>query len=221
VGFVVAILGLLVAVSGLAGRSVARMTTSWDLSLSIESRGHGDTHVSVVPGVPLRSPHLKVRVGGVVVHCLDGAATMSAARAWANAHVQAGSWLPALRDPVRQPVPAGLGAAYPAGSIILEGRQAWQVSHSGHALDITVGPLRVRVHDMTALDTHVRAWSQASAVALRTFPGKALPFARLVEQERYAPLRAAEAAAERRRAQLSRLQPSTEPPGRDLGRGRD
>lgn len=215
-------MGFLVAEPGSVGPTVARMTTSWDLRLSIESRGHDDTHVSVTPGHGLSSPNIKVRVGSVVVHCLDGAAAMSAAHAWAKARVEAESWFPALCEPRRQPSTVGYGAAYPAGSVILDGRQQWQVSRTGPALDVTVGPLLVRVHDMTALDTHVRAWTQASAVANRIFPGKAVPFARLLEHARYAELRSAESTLEQRRARsaLARLRPPPAGPGYESGRGR-
>jgi hypothetical protein len=198
------------------------MTSSWDLSLSIEARGHDDTHVSVVPGHGGSSPRLNVRVGSVVVHCLDGTAVMSAAQAWARARVAAVPWSPGLREPRRQPPGVGYGAAYPAASVILDGRQQWQVSLTGPALDVTVGPLLVRVHDVTALETHVRAWAQASAAAIRVFPGKAVSFARLVEHERFADVRAVEQAQQRRRA--GRVRGLQAPPprlAREQGRGRD
>lgn len=190
----VELLGLLVGVSGWVARSVGRMTTSWELSLSIEARGHDDSHVGVVPRHGGSSPHLNVRVGTVVVHCLDPRAVMSSAEAWAKARVEAESWMPAIRGPRQRPPASGYGAAYPAASVILDGRQRWQVSHTGPVMDVTVGPLLVRVHDLTALETHVRAWAQASAIAVRAFPGKAVPFARLVEHARYAEVRSLETA---------------------------
>jgi hypothetical protein len=219
-------LGLLVGVSGWVARSVARMTSSWELSLSIEARGHDDTHVGVVPGHGGSSPHLNVRVGSVVVHCLDPRAVMSSSEAWAKARVEAESWMPAIRGPRPRPPVSGYGAAYPAASVILDGRQPWQVSHTGPVMDVTVGPLLVRVHDVTALETHVRAWAQASAIAARAFPGKAVPFARLVEHARYAEVRSLETARVQRQAGSPRGLRATAPQtGRELrgdcGRTRD
>lgn len=213
-------------VPGWVARSVARMTTPWELSLSIESRGQDDTHVSVVPGHGGSSPHLNVRVGSVVVHCLDARAVMSSSEAWAKARVEAESWMPAIRRPRPTSPTTGYGAAYPAASVILDGRQRWQVSHTGPALDVTVGPLLVRVHDVPALETHIRAWTQASAIAARAFPGKAVPFARLVEHARYAEVRSIEAARDRRQSGRAQGRRPTAPqPARELrgdaGRGRD
>lgn len=217
----------------LVGRQVpivSGMTSSWDLSLSIDAHGHDDTQVSVVRGHGPSSPHLKVRAGLVVVHCLDGAAVMSTALAWAAARLAATAWLPPLQDSRRDPAPRGYGTAYPVGSIIFEGRQPWHVEETGRQMSVTVGPLQVRAHDVTALDTHIRVWTEASAIATRLFPGKAVPFARLVEHERLAALRAVDAEAERHRQRRkarpadSAPQPSREKQ-RDVGpgqaRGRD
>lgn len=208
---------------GDVGSTVAAMTSSWNLSLSLDARGHDDTHVSVVRERGGGSPHVKVRVGGVVVHCLDGAAVMSAARAWAAARLGGQDWRPPIRNAQGQPDLAGLGAAYPVGSIIFEGRQQWQASNTGAAIEVTVGPLLVRARDMTALDTHVRAWTEASALACRVYPGKSVPFARLVEQQRLAVLRALDAQQGRRPARRANGRPSGIPPRApsDLGRGRE
>lgn len=209
--------------------TVGCMTSPWDLSFSIDAHGHDDTHVGVVPGYGSSAPHLKVRTGLVVVHCLDGAAAMSAARAWAVARLATTHWLPSLYEAERATTPpeagTGIGAAYPAGSIYFEGRQPWHVEHAGLALSITVGPLQVRVHDATAVDTHIRAWTEASAFATRLFPGKAVPFARLVEHERISALRALDAERERNRprrntrAEAPVTQPTRDP--RDKGSGRE
>jgi hypothetical protein len=187
--------------------TVPTMSNSWDLSLSIDAHGHDDTAVAVVPGVGSSRAHLKVRAGTVVVHCIDGSSAMSAARAWAAAQLSALEWQPPLRD-IRPPAPpAGSRAAYPAGSIIFEGRQPWHVDRVGHALAITVGPLQVRAYDMTALETHIRAWTHAAAVATRVFPGRAVPFARLLEQERHERLRAVDEPIDRRYRRLEGRQP--------------
>lgn len=194
------------------------MTDSWDLSLSIDAYGHDDTAARVVPGAGSSSAHLRVRAGNVIVHCLDGASAMSAARAWAAAQLAAPDWQPVLRDTRPAPAAAGLGAAYPLGSIIFEGRQPWHVDLAGHALAVTVGPLQVRAHDMTALHTHVRAWTEAAAVAARVFPGRALPFARLLEQERQARLRGVDESIDRRYQQVEQRRRDARQPGRP---GRD
>lgn len=180
------------------------MTTAWDLTLSIDARGHDDTRVATLPAGSGGQRQLLVRVGLVTVHCLDGASAMSAGLAWATARFHARSWLPDLDAPL-EPTPPGaaagsseFGAAYPTGSILLDGRQRWQVTPRGMALAVTVGPLQVRVHDWTALDTHVRAWTEASAVASRLFPGKSLPFNQLVNQARRNACREWDATVDRR-----------------------
>lgn len=188
----------LVTLLGRSLSTVRLMTDSWDLSLSIDAHGHDDTAVTVVPGVGSGSAHLKVRAGTVIVHCIDGASAMSAARAWAAAQLSSPQWQPALRDTRRPVPPGGLGAAYPLGSVIFEGRQPWHVDRVGHALAVTVGPLQVRAHDMTALQTHIRAWTEAAAIAARVFPGRAVPFARLLEQERRERLRVVDEPIDRR-----------------------
>ena len=190
------------------------MTNAWQLSFSIDARGHDDTQVSVVRAVSDGPPHLNVRTGGVIVHCLGPAAAMSASEAWAYARLAGETWLPPL-DNRRRAAPARpLGVAYPSASVIFDGRQPWHVDQGGPAMTVTVGPLKVVAYDVTALDTHVRAWTEASAVATRLFPGRAVPFARLVEHQRKAQLGALDQLRTTRR---SGLRPP-EPPGRQ---GRD
>lgn len=159
------------------------MTKPWDISLFVDAVGHDDAEVRVGRGGHEQRLHLTVRTGLVLVYCIDAAAAMSSAQAWAAARVRIGDWLPT--DPPARPAAArGVGAAHPTGSVIFEGRQPWNLSTGGEGLTVTVGPLSVRVRDRTALDTQVRAWSEASAIAVRIFPGRAVPFARLVEQAR-------------------------------------
>jgi hypothetical protein len=204
------------------GRSLAtvrRMSDSWDLTLSIDAHGHDDTRVSVVPGAGSSSAHLKVRAGLVIVHCLDGASAMSAVRAWAAAQLTAEDWPPPLRETRRPTAPPGFGSAYPAGSIIFEGRQPWNVDRVGHALAVTVGPLQIRAHDATALQTHIRAWTQAAAVATRLFPGRSWPFARLLEAERRERLRAVDEPIDRGHRRNQLRPPGRTPPDRS-GDGR-
>jgi hypothetical protein len=218
----------LTTILGWSVSSVAHMTESWALSLSIDAQGHDDTQVSIAKGVGGGGPHLKVRTGPVLVHCLGPAAAMSAAQAWASARLAAMSWLPPLEDR-RGPAPtpsAGLGAAIPCASLIFDGRQPWHVERVGPAMSITVGPLQVIARDATALDTHIRAWTEASAVAARLFPGRAVPFSRLIEHERIAQLRALDQKAEqrrRRRRPSLPVPPTSERTGRGDGgnRGRE
>lgn len=159
------------------------MPKPWDISLFVDAVGHDQARVRVGRGGHEQRPHLTVQTGGVLVYCIDAASAMSAAQAWAAARVRISDWLPTELPARLAPVP-GYGAAHPAGSVIFEGSQPWNVSTRGEGLTVTVGCLSVRVRDWTALDTHVRAWSEASAVALRIFPGRAVPFTQLVERAR-------------------------------------
>lgn len=168
------------------------MSTSWDLSLSVDAHGHDDTSVRTWPSRGAGRDHLVVRVGMVTVFCLDGDAATSAGLAWATARLKAREWLPDLQDDHRRFPPAaerGYGGAFPAGSLIFDGRQRWNVVPRADRLAVTVGPLQVNVHDFTALDTHVRAWTQASALATQLFPNRAVPFNMLVTQARRNALR--------------------------------
>ena len=169
------------------------MTASWSLSLSIDAHGHDDTNVRIWPSRGPGTDHLVVRVGMVTVFCLDGDAASSAGLAWATARLKAREWLPDLDDDDRLAAPPAhdrmYGGAFPAGSLILDGRQRWSVTPRPDHLAVTVGPLQVNVYDFTALDTHVRAWTEATAVATRLFPNRAVPFNLLVTQARRDALR--------------------------------
>jgi hypothetical protein len=193
------------------------MTTSWELSLSIDARGHDDTQVRAVrSGSPGRD-HLVVRVGLVTVHCLNGDAASSAGLAWATARLKAREWLPDLGlddHPAARPADEReYGVAVPAGSLILDGRQRWRVVPRPDSLAVTVGALQVNVYDFTALDTHVRAWTEGTAVATRLFPNKAVPFTRLAQQARQDAIRDADRRSERARDARRRRGPNER--GRD------
>lgn len=161
------------------------MSRPWELTLTVDARGHDDTQVRVVRTGPQHLPHLRVRTGSLLVHCLDAGAVNSVAEAWATARVRMGDLLVREAAPPRHP--AQQGAAYPVGEVILEGRQSWSITEP-HATQfdglVTVGCLRVRVHDRVALDTQVRAWSEAAAHARHIFGGRTPPFGRLLEQAR-------------------------------------
>jgi hypothetical protein len=168
------------------------MSTSWGLSLSIDAHGHDDTSVRTWPSRGPGLEHLVVRVGMVTVFCLDGDAATSAGLAWATARLKAREWLPDLEsDHVPGPATSdhSYGGAFPAGSLILDGRQRWNVVPRSDSIAVTVGPLQVNVYDFTALDTHVRAWTEATALATRLFPNKAVPFNMLITQARRNALR--------------------------------
>ena len=168
----------------------AVMTRPWDVQVSIDAVGHDDAQVRVVTSPGSSRPHILVRTGSVLVHCLDGAAVTSAASAWAAGQVRVGDWLPRQPAPRERP-PGGFGDAYPAGSVILDGRQRWAISTAGEGLTVAIGCLHVQVRDRVALDTHVCAWAQASALATRVYPGRAVPYAQLVRRAQISSIRRA------------------------------
>jgi hypothetical protein len=84
-----------------------------------------------------------------------------------------------------------------------------------------VGPLAVRAHDITALDTHIRAWAEASALAARVFPGKAVPFGQLVEHQRRQAIQALDDAPTRRTPRRRQTAMPPTPPRRGQSRDRD
>jgi hypothetical protein len=80
----------------------------------------------------------------------------------------------------------GEGVAVPSGSIVFDGAQRWSVSTArGTGALVTIGCLQVRVVDRTALDIHVRAWSEAMDMAVQAFPTSAVPFSRMVSNARF------------------------------------
>lgn len=194
------------------------MTASWALSLSIDAHGHDDTNVRHWRAAGPGRDHLVVRVGMVTVFCLDGDAASSAGLAWATARLKAREWLPDLDSDDRLPAAPvhdrRYGGAFPAGSLILDGRQRWNVVPRPDHLAVTVGPLRVNVYDFTALDTHVRAWTEATALATRLFPNKAVPFSLLVNQARKNALRDVD-------RRIDRASDAARKGRRSDGRGRD
>lgn len=174
----------------------------------MDAFGHDDTHVSIQTAWDHRR-HLQVRTGSVLIYCLDGAALTSTAQAWAAAQVHAADWLP--RNQAAPPDrPTAAGAAYPVGSVIFTGRQPVNLSTQGDGLLVTVGCVQIRVRDNTALDTHVRAWAQASDLGTRVFPGRAAPFGHLLHEARISSIQRA----------AGELQPPKERPARRTGRGR-
>jgi hypothetical protein len=140
--------------------------------------------------------HLLVRAGPLMVYALDPVAVTDLASAWAAAQIRGGHLLP-LQLPTPRPARAGVGAAYPIAEVVVEGRQRWNVKppELGRAhLEVGAGWFTVRVHDRVALDTQVRAWSEASAHAIRIFGrSRAMPFDELLERQQIRAIREAAA----------------------------
>ena len=201
------------------------MTTPWDVRLSIDARGHDDVQVTAVPDGRATGPQLRVRVGMVVVHCLSASAVMSTGMAWATARLLSREWLPDWQGPdasVSAREREQYGWASTAGSVIFDGRQPWHAAAHTLTMVVTVGPLRVAVHDFTALDTHLRAWTEASALATRVFPGRAVPFNDLLDRARAAELRRVDGAIDKLPHRLTRATNMNPVPRRQpLSRGRD
>jgi hypothetical protein len=201
------------------------MTTPWEVRLNIDARGHDDTQVTAVPRDRVNGPQLRVRVGMVVMHCLDASSVMSAGMAWATARLLSREWLPdwqGPQDPLSPRVREQYGWASTAGSVIFDGRQPWHAAAQTLTMVVTVGPLRVAVHDFMALDTHLRAWMEASAQATRLFPGRAVSFNDLLDRARAAELRRIDSAIDKLPHRLTRATNTAPVPRRQpQARGRD
>ena len=163
------------------------MSSSWPIELVVDA--HGGDKVRAYPrrNTPDGTPHVVVRAGPILVHCLDARALQDTAAAWARAIVLSEDALPTTPqprpDPLRQP--SGYGA--PAGVVMAEGPQRWDVRgpQPEHPFTRVSSPwLTVRVHDQQALEAHVRAWAFGSDLAQLVFKTRPLPFNRLLEQER-------------------------------------
>lgn len=174
------------------------MSKPWDVVLSIDSVGPQDAQVRIGVSGANRTPHVNVRVGSLLVHCLDPASVMSVASAWAAAEVRIGGWLPTTAPPRPSAAP-GFGAAYPVGSVIFEGRQPWTVSTAGDGLTVTFGCVRVAVRDRAALETNTRAWREASAISAKLYPGRAVPYGQLLRRAQITSIQ--RAAGEQQQAQ--------------------
>jgi hypothetical protein len=162
------------------------MNTPWDLQFTVDAAGADGHRVGTRSSGPGARPHLIVRTGPLIVYAVDGDSVTTMAQAWARASVTARKDLPTITER-RRPAKRQPGAAYPVGDVVVEGKQHFDVipPHFGqHHAVVTTGWLTVRVHDQFSLDTHVRAWKQASAVGQRVLRTRPVPFARLLEAER-------------------------------------
>lgn len=158
------------------------MPDAWPLHLTVDAHGREDSFVRVRRTSADTAAYLSVRVGSVLVYCLDGAAVTAIAAAWARAYAAAADLLP-VNSPVPRPLASHTGYAAPAAHIVAEGPQRWDVTAPRPAhrhAEISSDWLTVRVHDTTALMTHTRAWAQAGDLGqvLRRPP---VPFARLLQ----------------------------------------
>lgn len=169
--------------------------------LSVEAAGAQDAQVRIGRTGADRSPHVNVRVGTVIVHCLDPAAVMSIAAAWVEAETRIGRWLPDTAPP-RTAHPRDVGVSYPAGSVIFEGRQPWSISTVREDLTVTFGCISVAVRDRAALETHTRAWREAADISVKLYPGRATPYGELLRDARISSIQ--RAADERRRPARAR-----------------
>jgi len=176
------------------------MGKPWDLALSVDAVGHDDAHVRARRFTRQGAhPHLSVRTGPVIVYCLDARSVTDMASAWAAAHVRGAHLLP-VETPTQRSRTV-LGSAFPIAEVVMEGRQRWNIAEpqtGRRELLLSVGQVTFRVHDRVALDTHVRAWAQASAFTARVYSRHAPPFGELLEQAQIAAVRMAAREHDRR-----------------------
>ena len=159
------------------------MPDAWPLHLAVDAHGREESSVRVHRTAPDTAAYLSVRVGSVLVYCLDGAAITGIAAAWARAYAAAADLLP-LDSRQPRPLASHGGYAAPAAHVVAEGPQRWDVTgpRPGHPFaEVSSSWLTVRVHDATALRTHRRAWEQATALGQQALRRPPTPFARLLE----------------------------------------
>jgi len=170
-------------VRGRSKLNLGGMSDAWPLRLTVDARGHDDSSVRVRRTSPAAAAYLSVRVGPVLVHCLDSAAVTGIASAWARAYAAAADLLP---TDSRQPRPLATrgGYAAPTAQAVAEGRQRWDVTppRPGHPYaEVSSSWLTVRVHDATALRAHTRAWAQAVDLGQTAFRPPPKPFSRMLD----------------------------------------
>jgi hypothetical protein len=187
------------------------MAEQWNVQVTVDAIG-GD-RCRVRPRSVHRdgsSPHLLVRAGPLMIYALDARAVTDLASAWAAAHVRGAHLLPVHLE-VPRSTRSARGAAYPIAEVVVEGRQPWNVrppQGNQPVLQVTAGWLTVRIHDRVALDTQVRAWTEASAFGGRVFGNRTTPFDALLEQQQ---IRATREAARDDSRLTGRTRPGREP----------
>jgi hypothetical protein len=159
------------------------MSDAWPLHLTVDARSREDSFVRVRRTSADTPAYLSVRVGSLLVYCLDGAAITGMAAGWARAYAAAADLLP-LDSRQPRPLATTAGYAAPAAHVVAEGPQHWDViaPHPGQShAEVSSSWLTVRVHDATALRTHRHAWEQATALGQNAMRHAPVPFARLLQ----------------------------------------
>ena len=159
------------------------MAEPWPLHLTVDAHGCEDSFVRIRRTSNDRPSHVTVRVGSVLVYCLDGAAVTAMAAAWARAYASSVDLLPSTsRQP--RPLASTRGYASPAAHVVAEGMTRWNVTppRPGHPYaEVASTWMTVRVHDATALRTHTRAWAQAADLGQHALSRPPVPFRRLLD----------------------------------------
>ena len=159
------------------------MPDAWPLHLRVDAHGSDDTFVRVRRTYDGGPAHLTVRVGSVLVYCLDGGAVTAMAAAWARAYAAGADLLP-LTSRKPRPLATPGGYAAPSATVVAEGPVRWDVTppRTGQPyLEVASSWLTVRVHDATALRTHTRAWAQAADLGQHALSRPPVPFRRLLD----------------------------------------
>ena len=159
------------------------MFEPWPLHLVVDAHGDDGSCVRIRRSHPSGPAHLSVRVGAVVVYCLDGAAVTSIAAAWARAYMASADLLP-LTSRTPRPLATRSGYAAPAAQVVAEGPGRWDVlaPRIGQPYaQVDSSWLTVRVHDATALRTHTRAWARAGDLGQHVLRRPPVPFRRLLD----------------------------------------
>ena len=159
------------------------MPDPWPLHLTVDAHGNDDSVVRVRRTGPNGPAHLTVRVGSVLVYCLDAGAVTGMAAAWARAYAASADLLP-LNSRQPRPLATSRGYAAPTAQVVAEGPVRWTVTapRPGHPYaEVASSWLTVRVHDATALRTHTRAWAQAADLGQHALTRAPVPFARLLD----------------------------------------
>ena len=170
---------------GRSAATVAGMPNRWDLRLTIDAHGNDRCRVWVRDSGEGRG-HIAIRMGPVVMYCVDGAAVTSMAAAWAVAHASSAHLLPFSSTNDARPQP-GAGVAAPVSEIAVEGHQRWDVTapHGDQRSTLVASDwLSIRVHDIPALETYTQAWAAACALGARVLRTAPVPFDRLLGNAR-------------------------------------
>src|SRR4051812_11902254 len=159
------------------------MSDAWPLHLTVDAHGCDDSFVRIRRTAPDGPTHLSVRVGSVLVYCLDAGAVTAMAAAWARAHASSADLLPITSSQPR-PLATRSGYASPAAHVVAEGTTRWNGTppRPGHPYtEVTSNWLTVGVHDSPGLRPHPGAGAQAAARGQHGLPRPPVPFRRLLD----------------------------------------